>query len=445
MSKVAIIGAGLAGSEAALVLARHGVAVDLYEMRPTIKTPAHETERPAELVCSNSFKSDELPTAHGLLKHELQRLKSPLIDAAYRTRVPAGTALAVDRDLFAEDVEKMIADSEYITYHQKELTEPPADADYTIIATGPLTSDGMTEWLQNRFSQEKFNFYDAIAPIIDFDSIDMTKAFFKSRYDKGDADYINCGFSKEQYEIFYNALMEADQLKARDFEKKEFFEACLPIEVMGSRGFDTLCYGMMKPVGLNHPDTDERYYAVCQLRKENEAGTAFNMVGFQTRMTFSEQKRVFKLIPGLENAEYMRYGTIHRNSYLNSPTLLNYDLSFQDEPTLFCAGQLTGNEGYTESVTTGHCAALSIIARINGKELQFPNNETAIGALLTHITTPEDNPKKRFSPTNINFSIIAGPPEGSRLRKKEKKEFYCKRGLETMDRWVEANQETLSV
>ena len=235
--------------------------------------------------------------------------------------------------------------------------------------------------------------------------------------------------------------MEADKVKARNFEKKEFFEACLPIEVMASRGFDTLCYGMMKPVGLNHPETGESYYAVCQLRKENEAGTAYNMVGFQTRMTFPEQKRVFSLIPGLEHAEFLRYGTIHRNSYLNSPELLNYDLSFRDEPNLFCAGQLTGNEGYTESVTTGHIAALSILSRIKGLKVTYPNNETAIGALLTHITTPEENPKKRFSPTNINFAIIAGPPKGKKLNKKAKKEFYCERGLSVMKEWVSNNKE----
>ncbi len=443
LSKVAVIGAGLAGSEAALVLARHGISVDLYEMRPEKNTPAHESEDPAELVCSNSFKSIELPTAHGLLKYELGALKSPLIDLAFEHRVPAGSALAVNRVDFAKAVRKAIESNSLITYKIGEVVEPPKDVEYTIIATGPLTSEGMTDWLQKRFSHDKFNFYDAIAPIIDFDSIDMSKAYFKSRYDKGDADYINCPFTREEYEVFYNALIEADQLKARDFEKSEFFEACLPVEVMAGRGFETLCFGMMKPVGLNHPETDKRYYAVCQLRKENKAGTAFNMVGFQTRMTFPEQKRVFSLIPGLENLEFIRYGTIHRNSYLNSPELLNYDLSFRDEPSLYCAGQLTGNEGYTESVTTGHLAALSIVAKIKGMPLEFPDNQTAIGALLTHITTPIEDPKKRFSPTNINFAIIADAPAGKKLGKKNKKEFYCERAQEVIKQWIKTNEELL--
>lgn len=438
--KVAIIGAGLAGSEAALVLARAGISVDLYEMRPTKNTPAHTTELPGELVCSNSFKSEQLPTAHALLKKELEKLHSPLLTLADKARVPAGSALAVNRVEFSTYIQEKLNSYPNLTYITEELTEPPQDADFTLIATGPLTSGGLADWLQNRFSQESLNFYDAIAPIIDVDSIDTSIAFWAARWGKGDADYLNCPFTKEEYDVFYNALVEADQVKKHDFEDASYFEGCLPIEVVAGRGYDAIRYGMMRPVGLDDPRTGRWPFAVCQLRKENRAGTAVNLVGFQTRMTFAEQKRVFRLIPGLENAEFLKYGTIHRNSYINAPELIASDLSFKDEPSLFIAGQLSGNEGYTESVATGHLAALAIISRIkNGESASFPDDNTALGALLTHITTPPL--KGDYTPSNMNFSIIAPPPEGKKLRKKDKKEFYCKRALEVMDKWITANQQ----
>ncbi len=432
--KVAIIGAGLAGSEAALVLARAGISVDLYEMRPAQMTPAHTTDKPAELVCSNSFKSTELPTAHGLLKHELALLNSPLLSLAKETSVPAGSALAVNREEFSDAIKKAMDETGKINYIVGEVTEPPTDVDYSLIATGPLTSDGLATWLQNRFSLESFNFYDAIAPIVDLDSINTDIAFYAARWGKGTADYLNCPLNKEEYDVFYKALIEADQVKRHEFEDADYFEGCLPIEVMAGRGYDALRYGMMKPIGLDDPRTGRFPFAVCQLRKENRYGTSFNLVGFQTRMTFSEQKKVFQLIPGLENAEFLKYGTIHRNSYLDSPKLLNRDLSFKEEPTLFLAGQLTGNEGYTESICTGHLSALSILAKIEGNTVTFPNDETACGALVEHITTPPVAGK--FTPTNANFGIIAPPPAGKRLKKKDKKEFYCNRALDRMKEWV---------
>lgn len=435
-AKVAVIGAGLAGSEAALVLARMGIAVDLYEMRPEKMTEAHETSNPGELVCSNSFKSTELPTAHGLLKAELEMLDSPLIAMAKKAKVPAGSALAVNREEFSGYIMEAIEASPLITYKIGEVVSPPEDADFVILATGPLTSGPLADWIQKEFSQESLNFYDAIAPIIDFESVDMDKAFFASRWGKGDADYLNCPFTEAEYKKFYDALIEADQVRKHEFEKSEFFEACLPLEVVAGRGYETLCFGMMKPVGLNHPVTGQKYHAVCQLRKENKQGDSFNMVGCQTRMTFNEQKRVFSLIPGLENAEFIRYGTIHRNSYLNSPELLKRDLSFKGRENLFLAGQLSGNEGYTESVTTGHLAALAIASRLEtGSDIEFPTDETACGALLDHITRKPISGK--FTPTNINFSLIAPPPQGKKMRKKERKEFYCKRALEVMKEWVE--------
>ena len=437
--KVAIIGAGLAGSEAALVLARAGVAVDLYEMRPEVSTEAHQTHHAAELVCSNSFKSDELPTAHGLLKSELKLLQSPLMATAYNHRVPAGSALAVNRETYALDIDNQLNDSPHITRINKECSEVPLDAEFTIIATGPLTSPKMVEWLQNEVSAKQLNFYDAIAPIIDADSIDMDKAYMASRWGKGTSDYINCPFTREEYDVWYNALLEADEVKARDFEKEEFFEACLPIEVVARRGYDTLRFGMMKPVGLDHPETGQRYHAVCQLRKENKDATAYNMVGFQTRMTFGEQKKILRMIPGLENAEFLRYGTIHRNTYLNSPDILTTELCFKHRNNLFLAGQICGNEGYTESVATGHYVARVILNRIKNKTLLTPpTNETALGALVQYVTTPVLK-KRGFAPTNINFSLIAGPPPTMRLKKAEKKVFYCERAIKVMQQWVDEN------
>lgn len=440
--KVAIIGAGLAGSEAALTLARNGICVDLFEMRPQTLTPAHNTSKPAELVCSNSFKSAELPSAHAILKDELMRLNSPLLTAAYTTKIGAGSALAVDRDLFSDEILRQIQSFNNINYKIQECSTSPNGYDFTIIATGPLTSEAMSDYLIEKLGAKRFNFYDAIAPIISAESINTDIAFFADRWDKGDGDYLNCPFSREQYDKFYNALIEADLVKARDFENATFFEACLPIEVAAKRGYDALRFSMMKPVGLRNPHNPDDYnpkngkssiYAACQLRKENADGSAFNMVGFQTRMTIGEQREVFRLIPGLENAEFLRFGTIHRNSYIDSPRLLNKDLSLKTSPNLFIAGQLCGNEGYTESIATGHFAALAVLAKINGKPIEIPNAKTAIGALLAHITT-DLSPK--FVPSNINFSLFEGVEEGVKLKKDDKKEYYCNRAREEFGKWI---------
>ncbi|MCX7727325.1 MAG: methylenetetrahydrofolate--tRNA-(uracil(54)-C(5))-methyltransferase (FADH(2)-oxidizing) TrmFO, partial [Chitinispirillaceae bacterium] len=354
--KVYIIGAGLAGCESALVLARKGVNVVLFEARPKVMTPAHKTSLPAELVCSNSFKSDVLPSAHALLKLELRALKSPLLEVADATSIPAGSALAVDRERFSLKVKELIFSYSNITYVEEEVSEPPQDG-YTIIAAGPLVSEKLTEWMVRTFSTKSLHFYDAIAPIISADSINYSKVFFASRRDCGSKDYLNCPFTEEEYRIFYEELCKADSVVAHSFEKESFFEACLPIEVIAKRGYLSLVFGPLRPVGLIDPNSRKRPFAVCQLRKENISGESYNMVGFQTRLKIQEQKRVFRLIPGLENAEFLRFGSIHRNTYLDSPALLNSDLSFKKITNLFLAGQLCGNEGYTESIATGHLAA----------------------------------------------------------------------------------------
>jgi len=449
--KVSVIGAGLAGSEAALTLAKKGISVDLFEMRPQKLSPAHNTGKPAELVCSNSFKSDQLPSAHAILKDELMRLDSPLLTAAYNTKVGAGSALAVDRDKFSDEILRLIQSFGNINYKIQECAKPPSGYDFTIIATGPLTSQAMSDYLIKNIGVKQFNFYDAIAPIISADSINTDIAFFADRWDKGDGDYLNCPFNKEEYDKFYNALVEADLLKARDFENASFFEACLPIEVAAKRGYDALRFSMMKPVGLKNPkdakDEGENAskndskskcdrpsaYAVCQLRKENADASAFNMVGFQTRMTIGEQKEVFRMIPGLENADFLRFGSIHRNSYIDSPRILNKDLSLKTAPNIFIAGQLCGNEGYTESIATGHFAALAVISKIKGTCIEIPNAKTATGALLRHITT-DLSPK--FTPSNINFSLFEEKETGVKLKKDDKKQYYCDRAKEEFGNWL---------
>ncbi|NLE00744.1 MAG: methylenetetrahydrofolate--tRNA-(uracil(54)-C(5))-methyltransferase (FADH(2)-oxidizing) TrmFO [Fibrobacter sp.] len=430
-STVAIIGAGLAGSEAALVLAKKGVSVELFEARPFYTSPAHKTDLPAELVCSNSFKSQELPTAHGLLKAELTMLESPLLQIARGCSVPAGSALAVDRELFSNKINEALANQPNITFTRKEISEPPQGYKHCIIAAGPLASEKLTSWLVERFSSEKLHFYDAIAPIIAADSIDRTIAFSASRWEEGEGDYVNCPFTEEEYRIFYNALREADRVSARAFENERFFEACLPVEVAASRSFEALAFGPLRPVGLIDPRTGRRPFAVCQLRKENFSADSYNMVGFQTRLTFPEQKRVFRLIPGLQNAEFDRYGSIHRNTYLDSPKLLNGDLTFKDAPDLSLAGQMCGNEGYTESIATGHLAALFVAAKINGQKPFLPPRETALGSMLNHVTHSESEP---FTPTNINFALFPelGAVRKGRIGKKEKKELVCKRALDAL-------------
>jgi methylenetetrahydrofolate--tRNA-(uracil-5-)-methyltransferase len=437
--KVAIIGAGLAGSEAALVLARNGIKVDLYEARPHTKTPAHTTDAPAELVCSNSFKSQELPSGHGQLKAELTILGSPLISAARANAVPAGSALAVDREKFAAYVEKRICTNPLINFIRKELVSPPDDCDYCIIAAGPLASEKLCTWLTSEFSASSMNFYDAIAPIVSAESINMEIAFTASRWDDGEGDYINCPFTEEQFQQFYNALTEADKVDARSFEKEQFFEACLPVEVIAERGYQALAYGPMRPIGLTDPHTGKRPYAVCQLRKETVAGESYNLVGFQTRLKFPEQKKVFSMIPGLENAEFLRYGSIHRNTYMDSPRILSTDLSFKQRPHLFLAGQLSGNEGYTESVATGHLAALFVSAKYFGVEIEIPPETSALGALLKHVTL---SPVEPFTPSNVHFGLFPPLDTKKRICKKDKKSLLCKRASESMNCWREGLQKS---
>lgn len=440
-TSVAVIGAGLAGSEAALVLARNGIKVTVYEARPLKMSPAHKTGLPAELVCSNSLKSNLLPSAHGLLKAELNLLNSPLLSAAQRNSVPAGSALAVDRELYSQDVEKLLKSNENITLVTKEINEPPEDHEYCIIAAGPLATEGLTTWLKKNFPSNSLHFYDAIAPIISKESIDFSIAFSASRWEDGEGDYINCPLNDEEYRRFYEALCEADKVSPRAFEQEQFFEACLPVEIAAKRGFDALAFGPLRPVGIDDPRTGKWPYAICQLRKENVAGESYNMVGFQTRLTIPEQQRVFRLIPGLQNAEFLRYGSIHRNTYFDSPRLLKQDLSFKDRSNLFLAGQICGNEGYTESIATGHLSALFLASRIKGNQITTPPRESSLGALLNHVTSSE---AETFSPSNIHFGLFPAI-EGTgrkRIGKKEKKELLCQRALQYLQSWKEDMRKT---
>lgn len=437
VSTVEIIGAGLAGSEAALVLARMGIPVELVEMRPAKTTPAHKTALPAELVCSNSLKSRELPAAQALLKDELTHLNSPLLQLAADTAVPAGSALAVDRLQFSASVAQALAMQPLITRTAKEALAPAGNKRISLITAGPLVSDSLAAWLTERFSTEALNFYDAIAPIISLDSIDTSIAFYASRWKENDTDYLNCPFTEEEYRRFFDALIAADVTAAREFEHAHFFEACLPIEVIASRGYQSLSFGPLKPVGFTDPRTGRRPYAVCQLRRETQDGDSFSMVAFQTRLTIAHQQQVLRLIPGLEKAQFLRYGSCHRNTFMNAPALLNSDLSFKDEPALFLAGQLCGNEGYTESIATGHLAALFIAARICGKSIDALPPTTACGALLRHITASEQKP---FTPSSFNFGLV--PTLDTRhlrkIGKKEKHALLCERAQTDFAAWKQS-------
>lgn len=437
MKKIAIIGAGLAGCEAALVLARKGVQVTLFEARPHKMTPAHTSDMPAELVCSNSLKSQEIPSGHGQLKAELTLLESPLLSIARQNAVPAGAALAVDREKFAASVNDALLHHPNISFIRKECCDIPDGFDYCIIAAGPLASEGLCSFLTNEFSSASLNFYDAIAPIIAADSINYDIAFFASRWEDGEGDYLNCPFNEDEYKKFFDALTEADKVVARQFENEKFFEACLPVEEIASRGYQSLAFGPLRPVGIDDPRTGRWPHAICQLRKETLDGESYNMVGFQTRLTIPEQKRIFRMIPGLENAEFLRYGSIHRNTYIDSPSLLADDLSFKKRPSLFIAGQLCGNEGYTESIATGHLAALFVQCRLENKTLPPPPCTSALGALLNHVTHSVEKP---FTPSNVHFGLF--PPldlKGrKKIGKKEKKDLLCKRATESFKQWKDA-------
>ena len=426
---ITVIGAGLAGSEAAWQLAERGVKVDLYEMRPTKYTPAHHTDRFAELVCSNSLRGAGLENAVGLLKEEMRRLGSLIMSAADHNAVPAGSALAVDRELFSSEVTKRLEDHSNIVIHREEVKRVPQNDGITIIASGPLTSDDLAEDILRLTGEERLAFYDAAAPIVTLESIDLSKAFWASRYDKGEADYLNCPMTREEYEVFHEALVQAEGAEVLGFEEGNVFEGCLPVEVMAQRGPQTLTFGPLKPVGLLDSRTGRKSYAVVQLRKENQAGTLFNLVGFQTHLKWGEQKRVFSLIPGLEKAEFVRYGVMHRNTFLNAPKVLYADFSLKLQPAIFFAGQITGVEGYVESAASGLLAGLNAWRRLSQmKPLVFPA-VTTLGGLARHL---EGSPSVNFQPMNINFGLL--PPLTERIRdKREKNARISERALETLN------------
>lgn len=421
---VTIIGAGLAGSEAAWQAANAGVKVTLYEMRPKKSSPAHHTEQFAELVCSNSFRAKGLGNAVGVLKEEMRQFNSLIMSAAAKHEVPAGGALAVDRHLFSAEVTKQLKNHPNITVINEEITEIPADG-ITVIATGPLTSESLAKSIVEMTESEGLYFYDAAAPIIEKSSIDMDKVYLKSRYDKGEAAYLNCPMSKEEFYAFREALVAAEVAPLNSFEKETYFEGCMPIEVMANRGEKTMLFGPMKPVGLEDPKTGKRPYAVVQLRQDNAAGSLYNIVGFQTHLKWGEQKRIIQMIPGLENAEIVRYGVMHRNTFMNSPELLLPTYQAQGDERLFFAGQMTGVEGYVESAASGLLAGLNAARLAHEKApLIFPR-ETAMGALAYYITHTD---AKHFQPMNVNFGIIADLPE--RIRdKKERNEQLAQRAL----------------
>ncbi len=434
--KVTVIGAGLAGAEAAWQIAKLGVEVDLYEMKPKKHSPAHHSDKFAELVCSNSLRSNQLNNAVGLLKEELRRMGSLIMEAAYATEVPAGSALAVNRDDFSNYITEKIKSNALINVYEKEVTEINTE-DITVVASGPLTSEKLAETISEITGGGELHFFDAAAPIVDFSTVDMSKAFFASRYGKGDPeDYLNCPMTREEYDAFYNALISAKTapLKAFDKELQEdltVFEGCMPVEVMASRGYDTLRFGPMKPVGLPLPSTGEDAFATVQLRRENREGTMYNIVGFQTHLTFGEQKRVFGMIPGLENAEFFRYGVMHRNTYINSPGKLSSTYAMREYPNLFFAGQMTGVEGYVESASSGFVAGINAARLALGKEaIVFPK-ETEIGALANYVS--EGGVSSHFQPMNANFGIIAPFDKKIKGGKKFRNEAYAARSLEIID------------
>jgi methylenetetrahydrofolate--tRNA-(uracil-5-)-methyltransferase len=427
---VTIIGAGLAGCEAAWALARYGIDVKLYEMKPEKYTPAHKCSGFAELVCSNSLKAARLESAAGLLKTEMEMLGSLTVPCAKENAVEAGGALAVDREKFSDSVTAKIKSDPHIEVIGREVTELPEGT--AIIATCPLTSGAMADVIK-QLCGEGLSFYDAAAPIVTYESLDMDKVFFASRYDRGDADYINCPMNKEEYQAFYRELIGAERVQLKDFETHPFsvYEGCMPIEVLASRGEDTMRFGPMKPVGITDKRTGKRPYAVVQLRRENREGTLFNLVGFQTNLKFGEQKRVFSMIPGLENAEFMRFGVMHRNTFINSPQLLNADLSMRERPEIYFAGQMTGVEGYMESAASGIIAGTAAARKILGLEpLQLPR-DTMLGALSAYISDPFNDGK--FQPMGANMGIL--PDIGVRIRdKKERYGVYAKRAVESLQR-----------
>ena len=430
--RVKIIGAGLAGSEAAWQCARRGVAVDLYEMRPQRSTPAHQTADFAELVCSNSLKSDTENTAPWLLKEEMRRADSLLMAIAGHTAVPAGHALAVDRDLFARKVTEALLGEPLINVYREEVTRLEENQDITIIASGPLTSDALSGEIARLSSTAHLYFYDSISPVVEADSVDMGRVYLAARYDKGTPDYINCPMTREEYDRFYEALVSAEQAGQHEWEKLNYFEGCLPIEEIARRGRDTLRFGPMKPVGLRDPRTGQQPWAVVQLRQENLRADSYNLVGFQNHLKFGEQRRVLSMIPGLENARFLRYGQMHRNTYINAPALLTETLCLREQPTVIFAGQICGVEGYVESIATGLLAGRYAAAQARNLEAVPPPRVTAFGSLVHYITHAD---AKRFQPANITFDLL--PALEVRIRdRQERHRRQCEFALHALGRWL---------
>ncbi len=434
---IKVIGAGLAGSEAAWQCARRGLAVDLYEMRPVRTTPAHQTPHFAELVCSNSLKSDSENTAPWVLKEEMRRAGSLLLEIARATQVPAGHALAVDRDVFAQKVTETLEREPLVHIHREEVTSINEADEITVIATGPLTSDALAAEIQCLSANEegtRLFFYDSISPIVEADSIDMSRVYMAARYDKGTADYINCPFTREEYDRFYDALISAQSVDGHEWEKLNYFESCLPIEEIGRRGRDTLRFGPMKPVGLRDPRTGQRPYAVVQLRQENLRADSYNIVGFQNHLKFGDQAQVLRLVPGLENARFLRYGQIHRNTYINSPALLTETLQMKQHLNVLFAGQISGVEGYVESIATGLIAGITAAALANQTSATPPPRASGFGSLIHYITHAD---ARDFQPANITFDLL--PAWEQKIRdKKERHRLQCERALREFDAWLES-------
>src|SRR5574344_1639015 len=435
MEKATIIGAGLAGSEAALQLAKRGIKVDLYEMRPNKTTGAHSTDKYAEFVCSNSLGSFDITNASGLLKKEMQMLGGELINIAFANSVPAGIALAIDREAFSEKVTDLIENNDNITVIKEEVEEIPP-TENVIMAAGPLTSESLANSIRDFTQNAHLHFFDAIAPIIEKDSIDFDKAFYASRYNNGEASYINCPMTKEEYDKFYNYLINAPRIELKEFERDaKFFESCLPVEVIASRGYETLRYGPMKSIGLVDDRTHNVNYAVVQLRQDNSAKTLYNIVGFQTNLKWPAQKELIKLIPGLENANIMRYGVMHRNTFINSPKLMKPTLQTIKREDLFFAGQITGTEGYTESIASGMLAGINMARYIKGQAPLILPTETMLGALMNYITNPEHT---KFQPINSNWAIVKeiDLPKNIRKNKKEKNQILSSRAIEALEKYI---------
>ncbi len=432
MKRVAVIGAGLAGSEAAYKIAEEGFNVDLYEMRPVKQTPAHRTQNFAELVCSNSLGGKEITTGAGLLKEEMKILGSVVVSAAEEFSVPAGGALAVDREKFSKKITQILENHPNINVIRKEITKLPENYDFIIIATGPLTSEEFSKEIQKITGAEHLYFYDAIAPTVDAETVDYSKGFWGDRYSKGEGDYFNCVLTEEEYELFYSELLKGEQVPLKDFEKAVFFEGCLPVEEIARRGKQTLLFGPMKPVGLTDPQTGKQPFAVVQLRKENREGTLLSMVGFQTKLKYPEQKRIFRLIPALRNAVFVRLGSIHRNTFIQSQKLLRPTLQLKENPKILFAGQITGVEGYAASAATGILAGINVSRMLKGQEPVVPPETTMLGGLVKYITEP----KEELQPMNPNFALL--PELDRKIKDKRKRKLLkAQRAIHEMKRFYE--------